>query len=210
MTAQSRKAFIRLNLRAILGIALITISAVGVWGLVRATSASASVLVSTRLLVEGQQIHEGDVRVESAGASSALGGYLATADLAVGKVVTRVIQPGELVPRASVGEVSETLETILVIDVATEVATDLRDGAIVDVWAAPAKAGSAAAIQSTPTPRIVMHRARLAHREVASASNMSGSRVEIVLPRTEVPGVLAALAAGDSMTVVASSGGLNS
>lgn len=200
----------RLNLRAILGIALIAVSALGVWALVRATSASATVVVANRLLVEGQQIQQADIRVETAAGSSALAEYIASEGLAVGKVVTRVIHPGELVPRASVGEASETLETTLVIDVATEVATDLRDGAIVDVWAAPAKAGSASIVASAQPPRIVMHRARLAHRQVAVASAMSGARVEIVLPRTDVPEILAAIAAGDAMTVVGSTGGLNS
>jgi len=200
----------RLNLRAVLGIALIAVSALGVWALVRATTASTTVVIANRLLVEGQQIQQGDVRVENAAGSSALAEYLASEGLAVGKVVTRVIHPGELIPRASIGEASETMETTFVIDVATEVATDLQDGAIVDVWAAPAKAGSASVTASAQPPRIVMHRARLAHRQVAAASAMSGARVEIVLPRTEVPEVLAAIAAGDEMTVVASSGGINS
>jgi len=200
----------RLNIRAILGIALIAVSALGVWALVRATTASATVVIANRLLVEGQQIQQDDVRVENAAGSSALAEYLGSEALAVGKVVTRVIHPGELVPRASIGEASETLETTLVVDVATEVATDLHDGAIVDVWAAPAKVGSAPVVASAQPPRIVMYRARLAHRQVAAASAMSGARVEIVLPRTDVPEVLAAIAAGDAMTVVASSGGLNS
>jgi hypothetical protein len=176
----------------------------------RVTTSSNSVVVATRLLVEGQQIQAGDVRTDSTGSGADLGPYASKMELVVGKVVTRVIRPGELVPAASIGEVSETLETTMVVDLMTKVATDLSDGAIVDVWAAPAKTGSSVTPRESGDPRIVLARARLAHREVAAATATSGARVEIVLPRTAVADVLAAIAAGDAMTVVASSGGLAS
>ena len=209
MSVRISRASSRINLRMLVGIILIAVSAVSVWGLIRATSSSSSIVVATKLLVEGQQIRADDVRTDSTGSGVDLGQYLDSSALAVGKVVTRVIRPGEFVPKASVGEVSETLETTLVIDVATEVASDLQDGSIVDVWAAPARTSVSPAATSV-APRIVMHRARLARREVAAASSMSGSRVEVVLPRDAVGEVLAAIAQGDAMMIVASSGGLNS
>ena len=200
-----------INWRTIAGVALIVLSALAVVGLVRAASATSARLVATRLLVEGQQIQPGDVRTEEIPVSAVLGEYLPGTTVIEGKVVTRVIHPGELVPRASIGEVSETLATTVVLELGTPVASALKDGAIVDLWAAPSTSGSSPVAATPAGPRLIVSRARLAHRSETSASALhSGAQVEVVIARTDVATVLAAQAAGDVLSVIASSGAATS
>jgi len=207
--AASTRGPVRVNGRVVIGCALIAVCAVGSWGLYRANSPSHSVLVASRLLVEGEQLSSSDFRIEEVPAGAFTSGYVSSPDNVIGKVVTRVMHPGEVVPTASVGEVSETLQTTVVIDVSSAVASSLDEGSIVDVWAAASPRSSNPELTHEP-PHAVVHRARLASKHDSTGGVSTGERVEIVLPRDAVADVLAAVARGDAMTVVASSGGLSS
>lgn len=206
MKTRLKSTIPRVNVRVVLGLVLVILSALGTWALVRSASASTPVVVASRLLVEGQQVQPGDIRQDEVGLAAFSGEYAASSDLVVGKVVTRVIHAGELVPRASIGEVSETLQTTMVIDVATDVASTLQEGSIIDVWAAQSANSSTISSVAVSAPTIVVSQARLAKRESAASAASGTSRVEVVLPRTAVPDLLSAIAAGNAMTVVASSG----
>ncbi len=198
----------RIDLRLVLGLVLVLVSALGAVGLVRAAGAGHPVLVATHLLVEGQHLTAEDVATVEVG-SGLPGEYETTALSIVGRVVTRAIRAGELVPRASVGEPSETLETTLVIDLVSPAATSLREGSEVDIWAAPAKSSSSVTSTVSSSPRLLVSRARLAHRVDRSTSALSSAeRVEVVVSRLDLPEVLGATAAGDALTVVASNGGV--
>ena len=199
----------RINARVVLGVTLIVVASLASWGVYRLNANTATVLVANRLLVEGEQVSQTDFRSQEVASGAFSSEYFLTGDPVVGKVVTRVVHPGELIPRASIGEASETLQTTLVIDLSSAIASSLHEGDIVDVWAADSPRSSAATATTT-APHAVVRRARLAHKQESGNSLSSGDRVEIVLPRSAVPEVLQSVAQGDAMTVVASSGGLNS
>ncbi len=197
----------RVNWRVAIGVVLIIASGLSVVGVLRVTAATSGRWVATRLLVEGQQVQAGDMRIEEVPASTVLGEYILGSIPVVGKVVTRVIHPGELVPLASVGDASQTLATTVVVDLGLPVASALREGAVVDLWAAPSATRSAPADASTASPALVVTRARLAHRaETQSTALRSGAQVELVVSRSDVPAVIAAQARGDVLSVIASSG----
>jgi hypothetical protein len=196
--------------RLVIGLVLVVASALGCWALVRSMATTVPVVVANALLVEGQQVHAGDFHTEQVALGVPTGAYISDLADVEGKVITRVLHQGELVPRASVGEASETFETTLVLTLAGDVASSLRPGAIIDVWAAPSTRSSSPGVAGNTEPRLVVERARLAHHEAATSSMSTGSQVEIVLPRSSVPSVLQAVASDDEMTVVASSGGLSS
>lgn len=193
-----------------MGIALIAVAALGSWGIYRVALSTSVVLVANRMLVEGEQVTSADVTMQEVASGAFHAEYVSDPALIIGKVVTRVVHPGELIPRASIGEASETLQTTLVIELSSAIASSLHEGAIVDVWAADSPKSSSASTTGPSAPHAVVRRARLAQKHDASGALSSGDQVEIVLPRASVPDVLQAVAHGDAMTVVASSGGLNS
>jgi hypothetical protein len=207
---QTNGAARHFNGRVVLGVCLIVSAAVGSWAVYRFNATTTRVFVASRLLVEGQQITASDIRSEEVGVSALSAEYASDAGLIVGKVVTRVVHPGELIPQASVGEASETLQTTLVIELSSSVASSLREGSIVDVWAADSPHSSSAATVTPGPPHAVVRRARLAVKRESGGSMTAGEKVEVVLPRSAVPDVLQAVAQGSAMTVVASSGGLTS
>ncbi len=171
-------------------------------------TSGSEVLVATHLLVEGQHITEADVSRVEVG-SGLPQEYEVNAQSVVGRVVTRAIHSGELIPRSSVGEPAETLETTLVIDLAAQAATSLSEGSEIDIWAAPAKASSGATPLSTVDPHIVVSHARLARRLDRTTGSLStAERVEVVVSRMDIPDLLSSIARGDAITVVAANGGL--
>lgn len=210
LTSRSLRRRKPVRARLVLGLVLVIVSALGCWALVRSMAVTVPVVVANSLLVEGQQVHARDFHAEQVALGVPTGAYVGELAEIEGKVITRVIHPGELVPRASVGEASETLETTLVLQLASDVASSMQPGAIIDVWAAPSTRSSSLPTSAYPEPRMVVQRARLAHHEAATSSVAGGSQVEIVLPRASVPSVLQAVANGDVLTVVASSGGFSS
>ena len=197
----------RMDWRLAAGIGLIVVAVLGVIGIVRITTAGHPVVIARGLLVEGQLVSATDLAVETL--SGDLHENYATAlDQIVGKVVTRAIRPGEFVPRASIGESSETLETSLVVDLATALPPSLHEGSVIDLWATSSQTGSSVAVTQPHEPRLVVSRARLVGRLATSPSALaSQERVEIVVSRINIPDVLSCIAAGDVITVVAANGG---
>jgi len=200
----------RINSRMIVGLVLIATSILGVFLLVEGASRTSTVLIAKRLLVEGHQIGAEDVQPIQAQIDSARSSYLTDVHLVVGKIASRAIMPGELIPVASVAESADVLETTVAVNVDAPVAGDLKPGALVDLWAAQKSTGSSARMEASPEPaRLLVKRVRLAkHESPATALANPGERVELVLSRDDVATVLDAQSGGLGLYVVASAGGL--
>ncbi len=212
----------RFNPRLVIGLVLVIVSIVGVVGIVRMSASATPVVVASRLLVEGQQITSTDVETRMARLEFVSGAYPQNIESVVGKVVTRSIGRGELVPSASLGEASEVIETTVVVDVDAPLASNMIDGGIVDLWAAAAGTAGASSYASSAQSssvgtgaipdgaRLVLARARLAgHSDDSAAIGQGATRAELVVSRNDVATVLAASASDDALFVVASSGGLS-
>lgn len=200
----------RINGRLLFGIALVLISVGGVMLLVRAASSTSGALVATHLLVEGQQVTAADVRERQVQIDEVSAGYLSDPQLVVGKVITRSIREGELIPRASLGDPAEVIETSLVIEVDVPLASRIVPGTRVDVWATDKPTGSSSPqTDLAPSTRLLVSGARLASHSANSGALGAGTeRVELVVDRQHIPMVLEAQAQGLALHVLASSGGL--
>lgn len=197
------------NTRVVVGVLLVAVSVVSVFGLMRFTSHQSTTLVATRLLVEGQQITAADVSQRSVQIGEIAGQYFDAPELAVGKVVMRSIAPGEFIPRASVGEASEVIETSIVIEIDSPLASRLSPGSRVDVWATEDLSSSQSYEATSPAePQLVVSRARLAqHVKSSGGFDVGVDRVEIVVDRQYIPVVLDVQSRGYSFHVVATRGG---
>lgn len=200
----------RFNSRIALGVILVVVSVVGVVGVVRVSATSSPIVVATKLLVEGHQITQEDVRESSAQVGDNASKYVEKPALVVGKVVNRAIGAGEFVPISSLSSAADVIATSVVITVDTPIASGLKPGALVDLWAAERKSGSAAPSGDMTHPaQLLLPRIRMAsHETKASVVSEGSERVELVVDRDDVAKVLDAQSAGLALSVVSSSGSI--
>lgn len=187
------------DLRFLLGIVLIVVSVSGVWLVVAAARQTTPILVASRTLVPGHEIAPGDLRVVDVALGAAAGSYLSAAADTSGRVATRTVAAGELVPADALTDDASTGMTRVVVRSDVDVPASVVSGATVEVWAAPpAQPGT------TPAPpRIVVADAVVA--AVAEDSGMVAAgarRIELVIPHAAAPDVLAAVSSGAALSVL--------
>jgi hypothetical protein len=186
------------DVRFLLGIVLILVSVAGVWLVVAAARQTTPVLVASRTLVPGQQIGAGDLRVVDVALGAASASYLSAAVPATGRVATRTVAVGELVPVGALADAGETDVTRVVVRSDADVPASVVSGSTVEVWAAPASTTGGAA-----APRLLVADAVVA--SVSTDAGMLGggaAAVELVIPHSAAPDMLAAVATGASMSVL--------
>ncbi|MEN2738013.1 SAF domain-containing protein [Microbacterium sp. X-17] len=191
------------DVRFLLGIVLILVSVSGVWLVVAAARQTTPVLVASRTLVPGHEVAAGDLRIVDVALGAASSAYLSAAATATGRVATRTVVAGELVPADALADAAETEVTRVVVRSAADVPASVVGGTTVEVWAAPPAEGTAVA-----APRILV-----ADAVVAAVSEETGmirggtTAIELVIPRAAAPDVLEAVATGSSMSVLPVAGG---
>lgn len=187
------------DLRFLLGIVLILVSVSGVWLVVAAARQTTPILVASRTLVPGHEVTAGDLRVVDVALGAASRSYLSAGDDVAGRVATRTVAAGELVPADALAEDASTGMTRVVVRSTTVVPDSVVSGTTVEVWAAPpAQAGT------TPAPpRIVVADAVVASvAEDGGVMGAGASRVELVIPHAAAADVLAAVAADADLSVL--------
>jgi len=188
------------DVRLLIGLALVAVSVAGVIGLVRTVDARTTVYAAASTLSPGDRIERGDLVEREVSLDGADGLYLRAGELpAGGLVVVQPVRDGELLPRAAVGDVSGVHSTVLVVELAGPPSSAVRAGAVVDVWASPATAdgrGFGAPVVLVPDAVVVR-----VVQDDGLVSSGAGA-VEVLVPRGRVARLLQAQAAGDALAVV--------
>lgn len=190
------------DVRLLLGILLVAASIAGVWFVVTAARQTAPVYAAAGTIVQGQAITADDLRVVEVALGQVSGAYLTPAALEGDLVATRTVAAGELVPQSAVGEAAGSRTTSVVVRSAVDVPASVEPGAVVEVWAAPQIERGV-----YDTPRILVADATVV--EVTRDDSMMGSAeaaLEVVISRADVAEVLAALADGDAISVIPTTG----
>lgn len=190
------------DVRLLLGILLVAASIAGVWFVVTAARQTAPVYAAAGTIVQGQAITADDLRVVEVALGQVSGAYLTPAALEGDLVATRTVAAGELVPQSAVGEAAGSRTTSVVVRSAVDVPASVEPGAVVEVWAAPQIERGV-----YDTPRILVADATVV--EVTRDDSMMGgaeAALEIVISRADVAEVLAALADGDAISVIPTTG----
>lgn len=196
---RSRRAFWG-DLRFLIGIVLVAASIGGVWLVVSSSTATAPVLQANRTIVTGEALVSADFQVVEVSLGAAMGGYLAPHDLSPGQVAQRTIADGELLPRSAMADADSARKTTIVIDSNTGLPADLAAGAVVEVWHAPPLDDGNTAYEA---PRLLV--ADVVVAAVTKSEGMlasSGAMAEVVIDRTDVPAVLAAITGGSALSIV--------
>lgn len=190
-----------LDIRLLIGLGLVVASVAGVVGLVSAADRRTVVLAAPGHLSPGDLVHADDLVERSVALDGAEGRYLTAADIpADGIVIAQHVADGELVPVSAAGRTDGIRATALVVQLATPVSAAVGPGALVDVW------GAAAVGSGEFGPPVVLVAEATVVRVLADESLVAGAgtavSVELLIPRSRIARLLAAIANGDSLAVV--------
>ncbi len=187
------------DIRFLIGIALVALSVAGVWLVVSSAGRTSPVLQANRTIVQGETLVSSDFQVVEVSLGPLTSDYLAPQDLEPGQIAARTLIEGELVPAAAAAEADSGRTTTLVIQSSTGIPEDIGPGTIVELWHAPPLADG----RSHDAPRILVADATVA--SVVESDGMleaSGTGVEVVIDRSDVAEVLAAVTGGSALSVV--------
>ncbi len=183
--------------RFLIGVVLVVISVAGVWLIVSSSRQTAPVLQVDHTIVAGAALTSADFVVVDVSLGAASENYLAPQDLTAGLVASRTLSPGELLPASAVGDASDTRTTTLVVQSSVGLPAEVAAGSVVELWHAPAIE------KGFDEPRILIAEATVASLvEQEGMLAQSSPAVELVIDRTEVADVLAAITSGAALSIV--------
>lgn len=200
MTTQprTRRAFWG-DIRFLIGVALVILSIVGVWLIVSSARQTTPVLQADRTIAQGEALISDDFRVVEVSLGSVVDGYLAPQDLEQGMVASRTLADGELLPVTAAADAQSSRTTSIVIESSVGIPESVVVGTAVELWFAPPRAET----DEFDAPRILV-----ADVVVASIPESDGvlaersAMLEIVIDRSDVADVLAAITGGAALSVV--------
>ncbi|SEE99175.1 hypothetical protein [Ruania alba] len=116
--------------------------------------------------------------------------------LEAGAVVVRTIQPGELVPLASVGSAADVDVRTVTVPIGSALAEGIGAGSRVDLWVGPG--------DDAGEPELLVSGAEIAavHEDTSLFSGPGTMQAHLLVPIDALPVVLAAIGAESAITVV--------
>lgn len=210
MTDVSPKARRRfaLDVRLVIGLALVAASVVAVTVLVGAADTRVAVYAAAESLAPGDRVDAGDLVERSVALDGAEDLYLLVEGLPDdGFVAAQPVAAGQLVPLSAAGSLDGVRATSLVLQLAGPVSTVVETGSLVDVWSVALDQGQLDDGRSG-TPVVLASQATvvrvLEDETLIAGSSGAASTVEVLVPRTRVARLLQAIANGDALAVVPS------
>lgn len=193
-----------LDVRLVIGLALVAASVVAVTLLVGAADTRVAVYAAAESLAPGDRVDAGDLVERSVALDGAEELYLLVEAFPdEGFVVAQPVAAGQLVPLTAAGSLDGVRATSLVLQLSGPVSTVVETGSLVDVW------GTASLDQGEfGTPVVLASQATvvrvLEDETLIAGSGAAASTVEVLVPRTRVARLLQAIANGDALAVVPS------
>lgn len=186
--------------RFAIGVGLVIVSVVGVYGIITATDRSIQVLSAASTLSPGDRVYADDLVSESVRLGEVGDRYLTANDVPDGGlVVTRAVSAGELVPTSAVGNAASIRVASIVVTVSGQLSKSIGPGTVVDVWSAVETDhgvfGPPAVLVGTATVVRVVESSGL-------IADNGGGGVEVLVPRSKIARVLEAVANGDAISLV--------
>lgn len=196
-----------LDVRLVLGLALVVASVVAVTVLVGAADRRVAVYAAGDTLAPGDRVDADDLVERSVALDGAEELYLLVGAVPDdGFVVTQPVATGQLVPLSAAGSVDGVRATSLVLRLAGPVSTVVETGSLVDVWGVALSDQAQADDGRSGTPVVLASQATvvrvLEEETLIAGAGGAGSTVEVLVPRTRVARLLQAIANGDALAVV--------
>ncbi|WP_062524757.1 SAF domain-containing protein [Demequina rhizosphaerae] len=177
--------------RLVVGVLLIVIAVVGVAAALRAADRTTPVYAAADALAPGTVLDESNLLIAHVRVGD---GYLAApADAPFGRVLTRAVGHGELVPASAVATREDFDGRPVAVIASAPVADGVEAGAVVDVWVTPEDGSST---------RVGEALAVAAVERDEGSFGLGGETVYVVVRGDEVGALLDALAAAAEVAVV--------
>jgi hypothetical protein len=198
LTAGRRAGTRRIDVRLLIGAALVVGSMGGVWAVVSASDRSVAVYAASETIVAGDAIDDAELSVVHVSLGAAERLYLSPGSLGGDAVATRTIVAGELVPGDAIGRPDDVATAPVMVTVTGPLPAGVQAGREVDVWAS-------ATGDDGPEPPSILVSGATVSRVVEEDGLVTGSAtvsVELAVPDGAVAVVIAASAAGDAFALV--------
>lgn len=166
------------------------------------------VYAAATAIVPGQPVTQDDLKVVRVRLTAGEGTYL-SADRRLGadRYAVREVRPGELLPSTALGDRTDVDVRPLTLSVATEAASGLVQGSVVDVWVSPRDPD--VSTEKYLAPRRLVEAASVARtpereRTLGGAAGTTG--VEVLVPESGMQDLIAAVDGGARVTLVRAPG----
>jgi hypothetical protein len=185
--------------RLAIGIGLVVVSVIGVYGIVQATDSSVLVYSTPDALSPGDRVYAADLASIAVRLGDVGDRYLREGEIpSEGFVVTRAVSAGELVPASALGSAASIRVASVVVTISGQLPRSVVPGAVVDVWSAAEtedhRFGPPAVLVGSATVVRVLESSGLMAEQ--------GSGVEVLVPRDRIARVLEAVADEDAISLV--------
>ncbi len=203
--AASRRRPFAVDVRLLIGIALVVGSIAGVFAVVRAGDDRVTVFAASSNMSPGDRVEAGDLTLRQVVLDNAQELYLGPEDLpSDGLLAVAVVRAGELIPLAAVGSRAGESSTSLVLHLDVRVSSTVVPGALVDVWSAAATPGDVASLGAFGPPMVLESDAVVSRivDDEGIISDSVGDSVELLVSRARLARLLHAIANGDALAVV--------
>lgn len=184
--------------RSALGGLLVVGSVAGVFQTLNSGSETMTVLVANAPLVQGTLLDDGDISAISVPAHAVFDGALQPADVSGRLFLTSPVAAGGIIPRAFVSSAPDSDDTTVTVELAVGQPVWLRPGAVAELWVSPPEGANGFGAPFVVSPTVVL---TAVTRDEGFAANALSSRVDILIPRRDLPGVIHALANGFFITL---------
>lgn len=187
--------------RLLIGVALVLVSIAGVLLLVNTQNRTVPVYAVDRELSTGTPLEPDDLRVVHVQLDAAAEHYLsADVEPPTDMALIRPLAEGELLPAAALGSLDSDGRQAVTVEVHHDLARSVQPGRNVDVWSA---SGYSAQQEETEVAILAAAAEVTDIRESSSTFGTSGAvTVELLVNPDEVTELLAAMGAGDTLTVL--------
>ncbi|PPF45888.1 hypothetical protein C5B85_04270 [Pseudoclavibacter sp. AY1F1] len=176
--------------RLFLGALLVAASVLGVVGVLVTGNRMEIAYAASSTLAPGQLVTVDDLVAVEVALGTSREAYLGAETAPTGDfIVTQTVQAGELVPRSAIGNADSSRSSVIV-EVSGGLPTELGSGSAVELWSSQETApGTYGAPVLTSANAVV---AKILPRE-GSLSSSQADRVELLLPKSEIPALLAVI-----------------
>ncbi len=203
-TSKRRRLTRAIDVRTVIGVALVLGSVTGVWAVVASSDRSVPVYAAGSTIVAGDTVSPDDLVVRRVSLGSADELYASPGAVAPGSVATRTVFEGELVPAEALEPSADVGRAAVVVDVGRHLPDGVAEGRTVDVWS------SSAGPEDEDAPPSVLVSGAVVSRVVQEDGLVAGDpevSVELSVPDGTVAVLLAATASDEALALVPSTGG---
>lgn len=194
--------------RLVAGLVLVLLAMIGGASALAHFDSTVEMLQATRTLVPGQQLGAGDVKAVKVRMEGRHAGYLrADGGLPKGQLV-RAVQAGELLPTTAVGDATSLRQKTIALPASTGQSAILVAGSVVDLYVS-AKQTATTGVTDFEDPKLLISKvfvARISQAATGLGAGSADNSIQLQVPESQVPAVLAAVNKGAKIDLVPSAG----